>query len=82
MAHDLLFSMYQELKHNKIRIPADMSNSLTLLHSYVLAKVTMAASLPWGLSMLHAVPIQLPTDVAWVQLLPCHPELGLIVHVL
>ena len=39
VAHDLLFGMYQELKNNKIKIPADMSNSLTLLHSYILAKV-------------------------------------------
>jgi len=39
VAHDVLFSMYQELKNNKIKIPADMSNSLTLLHSYILAKV-------------------------------------------
>ena len=38
-AHDLLFSMYQELKKNKIQIPADMSNSLTILHSYILVKV-------------------------------------------
>jgi len=41
VAHDLLFGMYQELKNNKIKIPADMSNSLTLLHSYILAKVTI-----------------------------------------
>jgi len=39
-AHDLLFSMYQELKKNNIKIPADMSNSLTILHSYILVKVT------------------------------------------
>jgi len=38
-AHDLLFSMYQELKKNNIKIPADMANSLTILHSYILVKV-------------------------------------------
>jgi len=39
VAHNLLFRMYQELKNNKIKIPTDMSSSLTLLHSYILAKV-------------------------------------------
>jgi len=39
VARDLLFGMYQELKNNKIKIPTDMSNNLTLLHSYILAKV-------------------------------------------
>jgi len=38
-AHDLLFSMYQELKKNRIKIPADMSTSLTILHSYILVKM-------------------------------------------
>lgn len=57
MAHDLLFNMYQELKHNKIRIPADMSNSLTLLHSYILAKVTTAAlACPGGLAWCMLCP--------------------------
>lgn len=78
MAHDLLFNMYQELKHNKIRIPADMSNSLTLLHSYILAKVTTAALACPG-ALAWCMPKQLLTDVAWVH--ACH-ELGLIVHVL
>ena len=41
-AHDLLFSMYQELKKNNIKIPADMANSLTILHSYILVKVTIS----------------------------------------
>jgi len=31
--------MYQELKKNNIKIPADMSASLTILHSYILVKV-------------------------------------------
>ena len=38
-AHDLLFSMYQELKKNNIKIPTDMSTSLTILHGYILVKV-------------------------------------------
>jgi len=38
-AHDLLFSMYQELRKNKIKIPTDMSISLTILHSYILIKM-------------------------------------------
>lgn len=38
-AHDLLFSMYQELRKNKIKIPTDMSTSLMILHSYILVKV-------------------------------------------
>jgi len=38
-AHDLLFSMYQELKKNNIKIPTQMSNSLTILHSYIIVKV-------------------------------------------
>ena len=38
-AHSLLFEMSQELKKNKILIPSEMSSSLMLLHSYLLAKV-------------------------------------------
>ena len=38
-AHSLLFEMSQELKKNKIPIPSEMSSSLMLLHSYLLAKV-------------------------------------------
>lgn len=38
-AHDLLFSMMQELRQQKIKIPAEMANNLMLLHSYIIAKV-------------------------------------------
>ncbi|XP_055600777.1 WD repeat-containing protein 19 [Uranotaenia lowii] len=37
-AHDLLFSMYQELKRNNLMIAADMKASLTLLHRYTLVR--------------------------------------------
>ena len=46
-AHDLLFSMYQELKKNNIKIPADMANSLTILHSYILVKVCMVINMSY-----------------------------------
>ena len=39
-AHDVLYSMYQELKKNKIKIPAEMVNNLMILHSYILVKVS------------------------------------------
>ncbi|XP_013392134.1 WD repeat-containing protein 19-like [Lingula anatina] len=38
-AHDVLFSMYQELKQQKIKIPSEMAHNLMILHSYILAKV-------------------------------------------
>lgn len=38
-AHDVLFSMYQELKQNKIKIPAEMVTNLMILHSYILVKI-------------------------------------------
>lgn len=38
-AHDLLFSMYQELKRNNIKIPLEMQNNLMLLHSYILVRI-------------------------------------------
>ncbi|XP_036373153.1 WD repeat-containing protein 19 [Megalops cyprinoides] len=38
-AHDVLFSMYTELKAQKIRIPAEMATNLMILHSYILVKV-------------------------------------------
>ena len=38
-AHDLLFSMVQELRHRHIKVPAEMLDNLGLLHSYILAKV-------------------------------------------
>ncbi|KAK6172308.1 hypothetical protein SNE40_015995 [Patella caerulea] len=38
-AHDVLFSMFQELKQNKIKIPAEMQSNLMILHSYILVKM-------------------------------------------
>uniref|UniRef100_A0A0L8I442 Anaphase-promoting complex subunit 4 WD40 domain-containing protein n=2 Tax=Octopus bimaculoides TaxID=37653 RepID=A0A0L8I442_OCTBM len=38
-AHDVLFAMYQELKENKMKIPAEMSTNLMILHSYLLVKM-------------------------------------------
>ncbi|XP_012499967.1 PREDICTED: WD repeat-containing protein 19 [Propithecus coquereli] len=38
-AHDVLFSMYAELKSQKIRIPSEMATSLMILHSYILVKI-------------------------------------------
>ncbi|XP_076359241.1 WD repeat-containing protein 19-like isoform X2 [Tachypleus tridentatus] len=38
-AHDVLFSMYQELKRQKIKIPTEMYTNLTILHSYILVKI-------------------------------------------
>ena len=40
-AHDVLFSMYQELKQQKIKIPTEMSTNLMILHSYILVKVIL-----------------------------------------
>merc|ERR1712038_1106484 len=38
-AHDVLFSMFQELKKNKIKIPSEMAHNLMILHSYILVKI-------------------------------------------
>ncbi|KAL8576385.1 hypothetical protein ACOMHN_048952 [Nucella lapillus] len=38
-AHDVLFSMYQELKANRIKVPSEMATNLLLLHSYILVKI-------------------------------------------
>ncbi|XP_064484193.1 WD repeat-containing protein 19-like [Ornithodoros turicata] len=38
-AHDVLLSMYQELKKQKIKVPSEMYSNLTLLHSYILVKL-------------------------------------------
>lgn len=38
-AHDLLFSMYQELRRNNLSISADMRQNLILLHRYTLVRV-------------------------------------------
>ncbi|XP_063813141.1 WD repeat-containing protein 19 [Pseudophryne corroboree] len=38
-AHDVLFSMYMELKTQKIKIPAEMVTNLMILHSYILVKI-------------------------------------------
>ncbi|VDK22300.1 unnamed protein product [Taenia asiatica] len=37
-ARDLLFSMVQELRQQHIKVPAEMLDNLSLLHSYILAK--------------------------------------------
>jgi WD repeat-containing protein 19 len=39
IARDLLFGMHQELRAQRIRIPAEMSNNLMLIHSYLIARV-------------------------------------------
>ncbi|XP_014214190.1 WD repeat-containing protein 19 [Copidosoma floridanum] len=38
-AHDVLFSMYQELKRNKINAPLEMQTNMRLLHSYILVRL-------------------------------------------
>ncbi|XP_055683364.1 WD repeat-containing protein 19 isoform X1 [Lutzomyia longipalpis] len=38
-AHNLLFSMYQELRRNNLSIMADMRSSLVLLHRYILVRI-------------------------------------------
>ncbi|KAK7098094.1 WD repeat-containing protein 19-like [Littorina saxatilis] len=38
-AHDVLFSMYQELKTHHIKIPSEMATNLMILHSYILVKI-------------------------------------------
>uniref|UniRef100_A0A182K004 Uncharacterized protein n=1 Tax=Anopheles christyi TaxID=43041 RepID=A0A182K004_9DIPT len=38
-AHDLLYSMYQELKRNHLAIATDMKTTLTLLHRYTLVRI-------------------------------------------
>lgn len=38
-AHDLLFSMYQELRRNSLTVATDMKNSLNLLHRYILVRI-------------------------------------------
>ncbi|XP_019956067.1 WD repeat-containing protein 19 isoform X1 [Paralichthys olivaceus] len=38
-AHDVLFSMYTELQAQKIKIPAEMTTNLMILHSYLLVKM-------------------------------------------
>lgn len=42
-AHDVLFSMYAELKSQKIKIPSEMATNLMILHSYILVKVRRGA---------------------------------------
>ncbi|KAI3389401.1 hypothetical protein SNEBB_003676 [Seison nebaliae] len=39
MAHDVLRTMYQTLKQQRIHVPREMVNNLSLLHSYRLAKL-------------------------------------------
>ncbi|XP_029445186.1 WD repeat-containing protein 19 isoform X1 [Rhinatrema bivittatum] len=38
-AHDVLFSMYAELRAQKIKIPSEMATNLMILHSYILVKI-------------------------------------------
>ncbi|XP_072170705.1 WD repeat-containing protein 19-like [Diadema setosum] len=38
-AHDVLFSMYTELRSQKIKIPTEMATNLMILHSYILVKI-------------------------------------------
>lgn len=38
-AHDLLFSMYQELRRNSLTVGSDMKFNLILLHRYILVRV-------------------------------------------
>ncbi|CAH2300032.1 WD repeat-containing 19 isoform X1 [Pelobates cultripes] len=38
-AHDVLFSMYTELRTHKIKIPTEMATNLMILHSYILVKI-------------------------------------------
>ncbi|KAJ8679660.1 hypothetical protein QAD02_015447 [Eretmocerus hayati] len=38
-AHDVLFSMYQELKRNKINAPLEMQTNMRILHSYILVRL-------------------------------------------
>ncbi|XP_038608159.1 WD repeat-containing protein 19 isoform X1 [Tachyglossus aculeatus] len=38
-AHDVLFSMYTELRTRKITIPSEMATNLMILHSYILVKI-------------------------------------------
>ncbi|XP_010623408.1 WD repeat-containing protein 19 [Fukomys damarensis] len=38
-AHDVLFSMYAELKSQNIKIPSEMATNLMILHSYILVKI-------------------------------------------
>lgn len=39
VAHDMLFTMYQELKINGLTVPSEMKMSLALLHSYILVRL-------------------------------------------
>ncbi|XP_033108550.1 WD repeat-containing protein 19-like isoform X2 [Anneissia japonica] len=38
-AHDVLYSMFTELRAQKIKIPAEMATNLMILHSYILVKI-------------------------------------------
>lgn len=48
-AHDVLFSMYAELKSQKIKIPSEMATNLMILHSYILVKVRLGGVV-WDLT--------------------------------
>jgi WD repeat-containing protein 19 len=38
-SHDLLFSMYQELRRNNLTVASDMKFNLNLLHRYILVRI-------------------------------------------
>ncbi|EDQ85531.1 uncharacterized protein MONBRDRAFT_34239 [Monosiga brevicollis MX1] len=40
-ARDVLYQMFNELKEQRIGIPAEMSDDLNMLHSYILGKIRM-----------------------------------------
>lgn len=73
-AHDVLFSMYAELKSQKIKIPSEMATNLMILHSYILVKVRLGGVVwdltdQWGflpvlLRALEPFPASLYSQVA------------------
>jgi WD repeat-containing protein 19 len=38
-AHDLLFGMFSDLSKEKLKVSSELTQSLMLLHSYILVKV-------------------------------------------
>lgn len=43
-AHDLLYSMYQELRRNNLTVASDMKFNLNLLHRYILVRIHVKRS--------------------------------------
>uniref|UniRef100_A0A183SE63 ANAPC4_WD40 domain-containing protein n=1 Tax=Schistocephalus solidus TaxID=70667 RepID=A0A183SE63_SCHSO len=60
-AHDLLFSMVQELRQRKIKVASEMLDNLALLHSYTLAKLHIKAGN--HVNAAHVVPILTSTVI-------------------